>query len=100
MARRTCSNANKKTCNPPSFSARFHRKDKDLAGINAIGISDLVPVRLVNDGVSQARAVVDAADTPEAVAAGYDRGRDLGQDHGGPGASVRQRGGGSRVRLL
>src|ERR1700731_785325 len=100
MARRTCSNANKKTCNPPLFSARFHRKDKDLPGINAIGISDLVPVRLVNDGVSQARAVVDAADAPEAVAAGYDRGRDLGQDQGGPGASVRQRGGGSRVRLV
>jgi hypothetical protein len=39
------------------FSARFHRKDKDLAGINTIWISDLIPVRFVNDCVSYARAV-------------------------------------------
>src|SRR5260370_39011335 len=59
------------------FSARFHRKDKDLAVINTIWISDLVPVRFVNDGVSHARAVRDTADAPEAVARGYDRGRYL-----------------------
>jgi G:T-mismatch repair DNA endonuclease (very short patch repair protein) len=46
--------------------ARFHRKDKDLAGINTIWISDLVPVRFVNDCVSHARAVGDTADAPEA----------------------------------
>jgi hypothetical protein len=57
-------------------SARFHRKDKDLAGINTIWILDLVPVCLVNDGVSHTRAVGDAADVPEAVATGYNRGRD------------------------
>ena len=56
--------------------ARFHRKDKDLAGINTIWISDLVPVRFVNDDVSHARAVGDAADVPEAVATGYNPGRD------------------------
>ena len=65
------------------FSARLHRKDKDLAGVNKIWISDLVPVRFVNDCVSHARAVGDTADVPEAVAPGYDRGRDLGHDHGG-----------------
>src|SRR6266851_9298931 len=81
----------KKACNHPScrrwncrhFSARFHRKDKDLAGINAIWISDLVLVRFVNDCVSHARAVGDTADVPKAVATRYDRGRDLGHDHGG-----------------
>jgi hypothetical protein len=80
-----------KTRNHPScrrwncrhFSARFHRKDKDLAGINTIWISDLVPVGFVNDCVSHARAVGDTADVPEAVAPGYDRGRNLGPDHGG-----------------
>src|ERR1700704_4095515 len=66
-----------------AFSARFHRKDKDLAGINTIWISDLVPVRFVNDCVSHARAVGDTADAPEAVATGYDRGRDLGHYPGG-----------------
>src|SRR3981189_1082598 len=65
------------------FSARFHRKDKDLAGINTIWISDLVPVRFVNHCVAPARAVGDTADAPEAVATGYDRGRDLGHDLGG-----------------
>ena len=39
--------------------ARFHRKDKDLDGINTIWISDLVPVRL-NDRVSHARAAIAA----------------------------------------
>ncbi len=43
------------------------RKDKDLAGINTIWISDLVPVRFVDDCVSHARAVGDTADAPEAV---------------------------------
>ena len=64
------------------FSA-LHRKDKELAGINTIWISDLVPVRFVNDSVSHARSVGNAANTPEAVATGYDRGRDLGTDTGG-----------------
>jgi hypothetical protein len=40
--------------------ARFHRKDKDLAGMNTIWISDLVPVRFVNDCVSHARAAIAA----------------------------------------
>src|SRR6266566_5384487 len=46
------------------------RKDKDLARMNQVGIADLLPVRLVNDGVARARAVGEAADAPEAVAAG------------------------------
>jgi len=65
------------------FSARIRRKDKDLAGINTIWISDLVSVRFVNDCVSHARAVGETADAPEAVATRNDRGRDLGHDHGG-----------------
>ena len=65
------------------FSARVHRKHKDLAGINAIWISNLVLVRFVNDCVSYARAVGVTADAPEAVATGYDRGRRPGQDQGG-----------------
>ncbi len=40
-------------------------------------------VRFVDDGVSHARAVGDTADAPEAVATGYDRGRDLGPNPGG-----------------
>ena len=44
------------------FSARFNRKDKELARINAIWISDFVPVRFVNDGVSQACTVGEAGD--------------------------------------
>src|SRR5258708_25967662 len=65
------------------FSARFHRKDKGLAGINTIWISDLFPVRFVNDSVSRARSVGDTPDGPEAVAPGYDPGHDLVHDHGG-----------------
>jgi hypothetical protein len=65
------------------FSARFHGKDNDLAGVNSVGISDLVLVRFVDDCVPHARAVGDTADAPEAVATGYDRGRDLGHDHAG-----------------
>jgi hypothetical protein len=91
MASRAWSSGAKKTRNHPScsawncrhFSARLHRKDKDLAGINTIWISDLVPVRVVNDCVSDARAVGDTADAPEAVARGYDRGRYPGHGHGG-----------------
>ena len=63
----------------PEPSARFHSKNKDLAGIDTIWISNMVPVRFVNDCVSHARAVGDTADVPEAVAPGYDRGRDLGR---------------------
>src|SRR6266403_3642116 len=62
------------------------RKDKDLAWINQVGIADLLPVRLVNDGVARAVAVGEAADAPEAVAAGDGGGRDLRHDHGGGGA--------------
>ena len=88
-ARRAWSSASKKGATIPRawncrhFSARLHRKDKDLAGVNKIWISDLVPVRFVNDCVSHARAVGDTADAPQAVATRYDRGRDLGLDHGG-----------------
>ena len=67
----------------PEPSARFHRKNKDLAGINTIWISNMVPVRFVNDCVLHACAVGDTADAPEAVARGYDRGRHLRRDYGG-----------------
>jgi hypothetical protein len=62
-------------------SARFLRKDNDLARIIAVWISDLVLVCFVNDRVSHARAVCDAADAPESVSMGYNRRRDLGHDH-------------------
>ena len=61
-------------------SGRFQGKDKDLAGIYTIWISDPVSVRFVNDRVSRAHAVGDTADAPEAVATRYDRGRNLGLD--------------------
>jgi hypothetical protein len=70
------------------FSALFHRKDKDLAGINAIWISDLVPARFVDDRVPQTRTVGDTAHAQEAVATEYDRGCRLGHDHGGWRASA------------
>jgi hypothetical protein len=70
-------------CDTRRVSARFQGKDKDLAGIYAIWISDLVSVRFVNDRVSRAHAVGDTADAPQAVATRYDRGRNLGLDHGG-----------------
>src|SRR5260370_34345716 len=63
-----------------AVSAR--RKDKDLAWINQVGIADLLPVRLVNYGVARARAVGEAADAPEAVAAGDGGGRDPRHDPG------------------
>src|SRR5258708_2953087 len=63
-------------------SARFQGKDKDLAGIYTIWISDPVSVRFVNDRVSRAHAIGDTADAPQAVATRYDRGRNLGLDHG------------------
>src|SRR5258708_35329652 len=53
------------------------RKDKDLAWINHVGIADLLPVRLVNDGVARARAVGETTYAPEAVHAGYDGGSDI-----------------------
>ena len=64
-------------------SVPFHGKDKDLAGIYTIWISDPVSVRFVDDRVSRARAVGDTADAPQAVATGYDRGHNLGLYHGG-----------------
>src|ERR1700681_2795995 len=64
-------------------SARFQGKDKDLAGIYTIWISDPVSVCFVNDRVSRTHAVGDPADAPQAVAMRYDRGRNLGLDHGG-----------------
>ena len=66
-----------------SWPRVLRRKDKDLAGINQVGIADLLPVRLVNDGVARARAVGVAAEAPEAVAAGDGGGCDLRHDHGG-----------------
>ena len=42
----------------------LRRKDKDLPGINQVGIADLLPVRLVDDGVARARAVGEAANAP------------------------------------
>ena len=64
-------------------SVRFQGKDKDLAGIYTIWISDPVSVCFVNDRVSRTHAVGDTADAPQAVAMRDDRGRNLGLDHGG-----------------
>jgi hypothetical protein len=60
---------------PFSLRARLVRlpsrrwKDKDLAGVNQIRIADLLPVRVVNDGVPRAHTIGVAAEAPEAVAA-------------------------------
>ena len=47
-------------------------KDEDLAGMNEIWIADLVPVGPEEDRVLFAGAIGDAADAPQAVAAGDD----------------------------
>jgi hypothetical protein len=64
------------------------RNDKDLPWINQVGIANLLPVRLVNDSVARAHAVVEVANAPEAVAAGDGGGRDLRHEHSGGRASV------------
>src|SRR5262245_29349653 len=69
-------------------SALLLRKDKNLAGINATWIADLVLVRFVNDCVSHTVTVDGAANAPETVAPRYNRGRDLGHDHHRGWASV------------
>jgi hypothetical protein len=52
-------------------SAAHHGNDEDLAGVNKVGIPDLVPVCPVHDRVARAVAIGDAADAPQAVAGGY-----------------------------
>jgi hypothetical protein len=47
-----------------AISALFHRKYKDLAGVNTIRISDSRSVRSVKDGISRANAVDETADAP------------------------------------
>ena len=76
-------------------------KDKDLAGVNQIRIADLLPVRVINDGVARAHTIGVAAEAPEAVAAGNGGGCNLRDDHGGGQASVWQNGGhgGRQLRL-
>ena len=73
-----------------------------MAGVYQMRIADLLPVRLVNYGVARACTVGQAAEAPEAVAAGDGGGRDLRHDHGGGRASVWQnsRRGGRQLRLL
>ena len=73
-----------------------------LAGINQVGIADLLPVRLVNDGVSRASAVGVAAETPEAIAAGDRGSRDLRHNHGEgePPSGRTVDDGGRQLRLL
>jgi len=63
--------------------ASLRRKDKDLAGMYQIRIADLLPIRLVNYGVARACTVGEAAEAPEAVAAGDGGGCDLRHNHGG-----------------
>ena len=58
-----------------SVSVALQGKDKDLAGMNKIWIPDPVSVCPVYDRVSCAVAISDAADAPQAVAAGYDLGQ-------------------------
>src|SRR5215213_2927452 len=63
--------------------ASLRGKHKDLAGIDQVGIADLPPVRLVDDGVAHAGAVRGLAETPEAIAARDRGGRDFWYHHGG-----------------
>ena len=56
-------------------SVALHGENKGLAGINAIWIPDPVSVCSVHERVSSAVAISDAADAPEALAAGYDLAR-------------------------
>ena len=56
-------------------SVALHGENKGLAGINEIWIPDPVSVCSVHERVSCAVAISDAADAPEAVAAGYDLAR-------------------------
>jgi hypothetical protein len=53
-------------------SATLYGKEKNLAGTNEIRIPNPVSVRPVQNRVSCAVAISDAADSPQAVAAGYD----------------------------
>jgi hypothetical protein len=53
-------------------SVALHGDNKGLAGINEIWIPDPVSVCSVHERVSCAVAISDAADTPEAISAGYD----------------------------
>jgi hypothetical protein len=73
-----------------------------LARVNQIRIADLLPVRLVNDGIARAHTISEPAEAPEAIAAGDGGGCDLRQDHGGGRASAWQSGrhGGRQLRLL
>src|SRR5258708_30641011 len=84
------------------FAVSPRRKDKDLARVNQVRIADLLPVGLVNDGIARAHTIPEAAEAPEAIAAGDGGGCDLRQDHGGGRASAWQSGrhGGRQLRLL
>jgi hypothetical protein len=53
-------------------SATLRGKDENLAGTNNIRISNPISVRPVQNRVSCAVAISDAADSPQAVATGYD----------------------------
>jgi hypothetical protein len=87
---------------PLCLAVSPRRKDKDLARVNQIRIADLLPVRLVNDGIAGAHTIPEAAEAPEAIAAGDGGGCDLRQDHGGGRAFARQSGRhrGHQLRLL
>ena len=65
---------------PHRASLRGH--DKNLARIDHVGVADLFLVGLVDDSVARAGAIGELAETPETVAAGDRRGRDLRHDHG------------------
>ena len=53
-------------------SATLRGKDKNLAGTNNIRIPNPISVRPVQNRVSCAVPISDAADSPQAVATGYD----------------------------
>ena len=55
---------------PLCLAVSPRRKDKDLARVNQIRIADLLPVRLVNDGIARAHTISEPAEAPEAIAAG------------------------------
>src|SRR5260370_38530287 len=71
------------TAGAVSDSARFVGKDEDLARINAVRISDLAMVRVVNDRISRAVPIGGTADAPQTIAPRHNRSGGLRHRHSG-----------------
>src|SRR4029077_15024360 len=90
--------ARPRTLFPLESSALFlARNAKHLSGIDAVRIADLLVVGIVNHGVARAIPIGEAADAPQAVAAGHDHWLAL-RYPGRAGAGDRRDGGPLRCR--